>query len=57
MRARHGTHQVETLPAAIGHVLDVLGPCEVTVEDDSVYPISLCTYIRHGSRLKLLTYP
>ena len=35
MRARHGTHQVETLPAAIGHVLDVLRPREVTVEDDS----------------------
>src|SRR6218665_2616165 len=35
MRARHGTYQVETLPAAIGHVLDVLGPREVTVEDDS----------------------
>src|SRR6218665_2622210 len=38
MRARHGAagaHQVETLPAAIGHVLDVLGPREVAVEDDS----------------------
>src|SRR6218665_3865663 len=35
MRACHGTHQVETLPAAIGHVLDVLRPREVTVEDDS----------------------
>src|SRR6218665_873869 len=35
MRARHGTHQVETLPAAIGHVLDVLGPREMTVENDS----------------------
>src|SRR6218665_1339429 len=35
MRALHGAHQVETLPAAIGHVLDVLRPREVTVEDDS----------------------
>src|SRR6218665_1628936 len=35
MQARHGAHQVETLPAAIGHVLDVLGPREVTVEDNS----------------------
>ena len=35
MRARPGAHQVETLPAAVGHVLDVLGPREVTVEDDS----------------------
>src|SRR6218665_1978698 len=35
MPSRHGTHQVETLPAAIGHVLDVLRPREVTVEDDS----------------------
>src|SRR6218665_3642159 len=35
MRARHGTHQVETLPAAVGHVLDVLGPREMTVENDS----------------------
>src|SRR6218665_1382450 len=35
MRARHGTHQVETLPAAIGHVLDVLRSLDMTVEDDS----------------------
>src|SRR6218665_706322 len=35
MRARHGAHQVETLPAVIGNVLYVLGPREVAVEDDS----------------------
>ena len=31
MRARHGTHQVKTLPAALGHELHVLRPREVTV--------------------------
>jgi len=35
MRARHGAHQVQTLLAAIGHVLDVLGPRKMTVEDNS----------------------
>lgn len=35
MRSRLSAQQVETLLAAIGHILDVFGPGEMTVKDDS----------------------
>lgn len=52
MRSRSSTHQVEALFAPIGHVLDVLRPRWMTVEDDSEELQAVLVDQTRGSQLQ-----